>query len=140
MVQLLRCFTTKKWITIKIVFIKDPNFLNFFSRPWFNEIRSFKIHDRNLLESLIEIFKVKMNHLVPETMNKVSDIVEWPYPLWNKLRFECSHCKIGNWKSYFCWLDDMEYILIEVKQCASINEFIVKNKKLWARKLPVLTL
>ena len=37
---------------------------------------SFKIHDHNLLESLIEIFKVKMNHLVPETMNKVSDIVE----------------------------------------------------------------
>ena len=35
-----------------------------------------KIHDLNLQESLIEIFKVKMNHLVPETMNKVSDIVE----------------------------------------------------------------
>ena len=56
---------------------KRPEFFFFFFQDHDStRYGSFKIHDRNLLESLIEIFKVKMNHLVPETMNKVSDIVE----------------------------------------------------------------
>ena len=41
---------------------------------------SFKIHDCNLQNFLIEIFKVKIK-FAPETMNEVFDILECPYPL-----------------------------------------------------------
>ena len=58
--------------------------------PTFEELLakdgSFKIHERNLLRLLIEIFKVKMK-LAPEIINEVSDIIESPYPLINALRF-----------------------------------------------------
>ena len=57
----------------------------------FNELLakdgSFKIYGRNLQKLLIEIFKVKMK-LAPETMNKVFDIIECPYPLRNEFRFK----------------------------------------------------
>ena len=46
-----------------------------------------KIHDRNLQRSLIKIFKVEMK-LAPEIMNEVFDIIEYPYPLRNEMRFK----------------------------------------------------
>ena len=59
--------------------------------PTFEELLvkngSFKIHDRNLVRLLIEIFKVKMK-LAPEIMNEVFDITESPYPLIHALRFK----------------------------------------------------
>ena len=60
-------------------------------KPTFEELLakdgSFKIHDRNLLRLLIEIFKVKMK-LAPEITNEVFDFIESPYPLINALRFK----------------------------------------------------
>ena len=47
----------------------------------------FRIHDRNLQNLLIEIFKVKTK-LAPEIMNEVFDFIECQYPLRNEMRFK----------------------------------------------------
>ena len=46
---------------------------------------SFKIHDSNLQRLLIEIFKMTF---ASEIMNEVFDIIDFPYPLRNELRFK----------------------------------------------------
>ena len=47
----------------------------------------FRIHDRNLQNLFIEIFKVKTK-LAPEIMNEVFDFIECQYPLRNEMRFK----------------------------------------------------
>ena len=48
---------------------------------------SFKIHEGNLQKLLTEIIKVRMK-VAPEIMNEDFDIIEFPYPLRNELRFK----------------------------------------------------
>ena len=53
----------------------------------FTKDNSFKIHERNSQNLLIEIFKVNAEPAV-KIMNDVFDIIECPYLLRNELRFK----------------------------------------------------
>ena len=46
----------------------------------------FIIHDRNLQKLLIKIFEVKMK-FANKLTNEIFNIIEWPYPLTNELRY-----------------------------------------------------
>ena len=70
----------------------------------------FIIHDRNLQKLLIEIFEVKMK-LTPKLMNEIFDIVEWPYPLTNELRYYSQSIftvSKGFKQPLFYWFQDIE--------------------------------
>ena len=104
--------------------------------PTFEELLakdgSFKIHDRNLLRLLIEIFQIKMK-LAPEIMNEVFDIIESPYPLINALRFKSRNiCTVryGVETSAFVGSRIWSYMPSELKKSMSLNVYRSK-KKTW---------
>ena len=96
---------------------------------------SFRIHDRNLQRLLIEIFKVKMK-LAPEIMNEVFDIIESPYPLRNELKFKSRNIRTvrdGTETTAFVGSRILSYLLSELKESTSLNEFMSKTKT-WKTK------
>ena len=89
-----------------------------------------KPHDRNLQRLLTEIFKFKMN-LAPEIMNEVFDIIEFPYPLRNKLRFNSRNIRTvryGIETAAFVGSRIWSYMPSELKESTSLNEFMSKIK------------
>ena len=102
----------------------------------FNELlakdSSFKIHDRNLLKLLIEIFKVKMK-LASEIMNEVFDFIECRYPLRNELRFKLRNIgtvRYGIETAAFVGSRIWSNMPSESKESTSLNEF-KKKLKTW---------
>ena len=77
------------------------------------------------LKLVIEIFKVKMK-LAPEIINEVFDIIEFPYPLRNELRFKSRSIRTarhGTETVTFAGSRIWSYILSELNDTNLLNEF-----------------
>ena len=113
------------------------DYTSFFDELLFKD-NSFRIHQRNLQNLEIEIFKVKLG-IAPDIMKKAFPIIENPYDLRNETKFKSRNVNTvrhGIETASFVAPRIWSSIPRSYKECSSVKEFEAKIKFWYQENCP----